>query len=341
MCSKSCVTSEVSVGEKCRVPVSTQNSVRQVNDARFILQHDCHVALIDDLDQAMDGLSPLGIMLLRDSVARLRVLLNRHAMSSGWYVLPYEAFIAWSQRLIADEPVLVADKLYPEASLCGPVFKVSTHRHWIEETATREAATSVHVIPALQNLRLTILDDAAYTGTTLENLFCLAIRSGAIPVRVVTAAVSIRCKQALTASAVKIEALITVPDSCDIMHARDFFPWLPYSGRRILNTSVPDTTSERPRLSPLFYRDGLWLELAGHRTGDQLRALSLDVLIKFETYLGRRATVADTGLLGQEVAVPIASPAKAALAKDPSTSLVELLRRGSAANDRIQAHAGS
>jgi hypothetical protein len=265
--------------------------------------------LIDDLDESAARLSPLGRDLMKDDIVGLRRILVEHARLSGWQVLFYSSFVDWSTRLSGDAVVLLADKLYPKDRLHGQVIEVDVHRDWLDTVAEREVSLQTSPFLELPTGRITVIDDAAYSGETLRNLCRHANGAGGTVDHVIIAARSARAENVFRSENVKVSALATVPADWDILHARDFSPWLPLSGRRLGARSKTIECDFALRLAPLFYNRGAWLQLSETETCyGRLTDLAIGLIDRLEMYLGRSAMTQDVKLLGREVSLPMASP---------------------------------
>lgn len=265
--------------------------------------------LMDDLDEAAAHFSPLGRMLFRELLPDLRRSLHRHIGDYGWQMLRYAPFVAWSAALVKDSVTLVADKLYPISQLAGSVVCVDAHRWWVPQTLERRVQIQAKA-PGLWHAGPTVvIDDAAWSGDTLRNLCRYVQAEGGVVTDIFVAAASPGAAEKLRTTGTRISAFARVPADFDILHARDFFPWLPFSGRRVQSKSAEFAAGVDLRLAPLFYNAGAWLQLSPQSPcwRDAID-LAFDFLWRFETHLGRPALVQDLPLLGSAIALPISSP---------------------------------
>ena len=265
--------------------------------------------VIDDLDESAACLSSLGQCLMRDDIASLRQILLEHALSHGWRVLSYSSFVDWSIDLADNTVVVVADKLYPRGRLHGPLIEVDAHRHWTGSMDERVVSLQAPRFRAHSTDGITVIDDAAYSGRTLQELRKQINLVGGTIDHVVVAAISTRAERLLRAENVRVSALAVVPAHWDILHARDFSPWLPYSGRKLRSLSKPIEHDLALRISPLFYNRGAWLQLDDTENSYvRLNDLAIRLIDRLEIILGRSAVPHDVQLLGRNVSLPITWP---------------------------------
>lgn len=265
--------------------------------------------LVDDLDESAAHLFPLGRLLLDGILVELRRSLKRHASSHGWRILPYASFVDWSMAFVDADLVLIMDKLYPASRLSSSVIRVEAHRCWIDETVEREVSIQAAPEQAALRGKVAVVDDATWSGNTLRELCWRVNVMGGTVTHIVVGAASPQALESLWPTGAKICTLMQIPKDWDILHARDFCPWLPYSGRRIGSEGASMAMSTGFQLAPLFYNAGAWLQL----TPDcpcrrEAVELALAFTVRLEEHLGRRALVRDLTLLGPEVSPPVGSP---------------------------------
>lgn len=265
--------------------------------------------LIDDLDETAAHLSSLGRLLLRDILLNLRRTVGRHASSNGWRVMSYSSFVDWSVPFTDASRTLVADKLYPMSKLCGPAVRVDAHRYWVGEAAEREVSLQDEPIEMPYQCPVVLIDDAAWSGDTLRSLCRRVNAAGGKVTHIIVGAASPGAAELLGTTGARISVLAKVPPDFDILHARDFCPWLPYSGRRVRSEAGILATGVDVRIAPLFYHAGAWLQLTPDCTcWREAIELAFEFISRFEAHLGRRALAQDLALLGPQVPLPIRSP---------------------------------
>lgn len=265
--------------------------------------------LIDDLDEAAARLSPFARTLLEEDLASLRRLLLEHATGNEWRVLSYASFVDWSVSLADGSLVIIADKLYPTSRLRSRTMCMEVHRYWMTDSVERQVFVEPEPRCAIpKDEPVVIIDDAAWSGSTLREVCTLANSAGGKVRQVIVGAATPHAEETLRKTGVTFSRLTAVPDGWDILHARDFCPWLPYSGRKLGSTSPANHTGFTIRLAPLFHNDGAWLQLGEHPCYGRLTDLALHGIDRLESYLGRAATIQDLHLFGPNVSLPIDSP---------------------------------
>lgn len=265
--------------------------------------------LIDDLDEAAARLSPFARTLLEEDFTSLRRLLCEHAIWNEWRVLSYSSFVDWSASLADDSLVVITDKLYPTERLRGHTLRMEIHRYWMADNAERQVFVEPEsrcVIPAGEPV--VVIDDAAWSGSTLHEVCTLANSAGGKIRQVIVGAATPHAQEMFCRTGFTFLQQVTVPEGWDILHARDFCPWLPHSGRKLRSAPDMNNIGVAVRLAPLFYDDGSWLQLRKQPCHSLLTDLALNGIDRLESYLGRVATVEDLRLLGPNVSLPIDSP---------------------------------
>lgn len=264
------------------------------------------LTLLSDIGSAAEQLSPLGRALFAGELGELTRRLQELADRHGWDVIDHIAFRDWAAfRLRSCDVVFVLDKL------ALPHLNASNLRHDAVR-AHRRLGSDGHLVLELDYVveecrsrsgaTVAVLDDAAYTGSTLAGVLDVLNGCGTEPRRVLVAATSERARRQVTARGVTLEAYSPRPVVGDVIHARDVFPWLPHSGR-----SAAGALARVPprRIAPVLYQDGAWLTHPVLSRDRCLRDLAASALQRLRDYLGREPTVADVALLGADVAVPL------------------------------------
>jgi hypothetical protein len=240
------------------------------------------------------------------------------AREQDWSVVPYKAFIGWVREQFNDGQVwVVLDKVFPPDEVPGPSAFLDLHRPWpvngrrhAEVTLKPEAHGQL--TPFAGSDRVTILDDAAYTGNTVRAAIKVIMGLGGTLGRVVTCVARPTFLRDCAADGISVNCLHTALDGQDILHFRDFFPWLPFSGRRVegrTHISGSDQAHLTCRLAPATFLEEDWLHV---KDDDRWCRLILDCahacVAALDGHLGRRSRVADLPLLGHDLAIPIARP---------------------------------
>jgi hypothetical protein len=288
--------------------------------------------VIDDAAAALAHLSEVGRQLVAPTTATVCAAIRAAAADRRWPVVPYETFVAWVRRLPPRDDIwLVADKVFPVEALGVAAAVVDLHRAWSAPGLDAlHSRLSVEIgLPTEQlepGTTVTLLDDCAYTGRTIRAAIGALHGRGVRVSRVVLGASPAAVTGHDRALGVEIVAQHVVPRGCDILHMRDFLPWLPFSGRRVHGRPglvCRDGSVLDHRLAPALFEGGAWLhigdDLALRRT---IEAGAGEVVAALGAYLGRPARIVDLGLLGRSVGIPISRPEQQVSQED---SLAEIL----------------
>jgi hypothetical protein len=209
---------------------------------------------------------------------------------------------------------LVLDKLMPPECDGSLRLRLDIGRSWKDDIVT--GSNLAYEIGDARQLffpkePISIVDDAAYSGGTLE-LACERVRNhGGTIGRLIVCAAREKAMKHLKGLDYEMLCQHVVPDGLDILHLRDFFPWLPLSGRKIYGCGplVCDKVALEYRLAPVAFRDGEWLHL---RHDPEIRLLTLTAarsfVLRLDKHLGRPARVRDLPLLGEDVGIPLVTP---------------------------------
>ena len=192
------------------------------------------ITVIDDLDASLSRLSVVGRRLMTPIVMKLRDVLLNHAMSRHWYVASYKAFIDSVYRTPKDNQLwVVLDKLFPIEAIREKAVVVDLHRSWssslkgrLDSKLTYQFDDPLNVIKP--GTIITLLDDAAYTGSTIRTVLQQIRKHGGevrqIIIFVTRPAVIYECRKI----GVSVSWQFSISSPHDILHMRDFFPWSPF-----------------------------------------------------------------------------------------------------------------
>ncbi|MFD7708865.1 hypothetical protein ACFV6E_08905 [Streptomyces sp. NPDC059785] len=226
-------------------------------------------------------------------------------------VVDHSLFTEWATaRLTGYTDVVVLDKLFtpPPGEGATRYHAVRAHRRLaahgqlvldIEGRLGRLSGLPL----ADPEVRVALVDDAAYTGDTLVGVLNGLARSGITVERVLVAVATERAQKLLAARTDAVaEVFFPGPVRGDVIHARDVYPWLPHSGR---SAKASGTLAPPRRIAPLLHRDGAWLTHPALAASPALRTLAASAVDRLHGHLGREPLVADVALLGGHVAVPL------------------------------------
>src|SRR5207244_3235958 len=125
--------------------------------------------LIDDLADALGCMTPLGRQIVGPSCRAVRERILAYAASHDWTVVEHRKFVEWAAaRLPGDANCIVLDPIFPLAELGNSavrwrISRTFAHRGWKVE----DYESVVRAFPR-RNAAVSILDDAAATGSTLR-----------------------------------------------------------------------------------------------------------------------------------------------------------------------------
>ncbi|WP_369199233.1 phosphoribosyltransferase [Streptomyces sp. PU-14G] len=268
------------------------------------------ITVIDDIRAAAARLSPLGRRLLGGDIDRFAARLAALAEENGWTLVGHDDFTAWTEAELGPRDVaVVLDKLAQHSSrMPARCVPVGTHRHLRPDGGLRLELVGLpqDFAETAVGARVSVVDDAAYTGDTLCAVLKLLAGAGAQVERVLVAVSSSRAEQRLSREmGMRTSAFLGRPVRGDVIHARDAYPWLPFSGR------AADTLSTAPlsaRIAPLLYNGGRWLSHPALMRDRLLRELAVSVVDRLRSFLGREPVASDVTLFGPSVAVPLPGP---------------------------------
>jgi hypothetical protein len=292
--------------------------------------------LIDDADSALAYLSPIGRRLLAPIVAGLREAVLAESLLEGWSVVSHRDFVDWVLALAQDgEAWAIADKVFPVDAITPPRFAVDLHRSWVEAGAeVLQPRLAVELQDPLHTLApgapVSLLDDSAYTGQTLRSLLWALAERDARVQRVVLCLSRAAAVEECRARGIPVVCQYQVAPGHDILHFRDFFPLLPFSGRRVYARPplfLEEGSILEHRLAPAKFEQGAWLHIRGkpilQTNVENHLERALETLAR---HLGRTPCVADLALLGSAVAIPLVAPDQPVDERMPLRALLQTPR---------------
>jgi hypothetical protein len=287
--------------------------------------------VIDDVEVCASLLSPLGRDLLLPLTLQVHQEIIREFRAEKWPIVSYNAFIDWASKLRNETAVwLVVDKLFPTQSIHAPAVKVDMHRSYVHLASdVNELKLETEMLDRHigVGMPVVILDDATYTGSTLRCILAAVKRAGGSVERIVVCVGRPAVAEECWAETVAFSCQHLTRNGQDILHFRDFFPWLPFSGRRIGGRSDLACKDDRLlscRLAPITYQNGAWLHLSPDK---KMHGVLLWARREFfsimDKYFHGRACVEDLLRLGIGVGVPLSQPGQMV---SQNTPLAELLK---------------
>ena len=268
--------------------------------------------LIDDVPSALEGMTPAGRCAVTKSTYEARAEVLAFCERRRWPVVSYRKYVEWAQTRLelcsqADYTMML-DPLFPGDR--SRWLSLRLHRSWtVRSNHFRARFVGWPPKCSVRGRPIVLVDDAAYSGTTLETAVRALIRRGA-SIRAIHVGVA-RPQAIARLRGLPVEAFFLVPPEYDILHGRDFLAWLPFSGRRIAGRRPVTAKSRRlfVRLAPAHFGDGRWLKL---EDAPELRAslgrYATDVVQHLQHLLLRTPTVADLVVLGDGVGVSVKTP---------------------------------
>lgn len=143
--------------------------------------------------------------------------------------------------------------------------------------------------------------------------------------RAITCVSSPRALIALEAQGLDLERQHESAPEQDILHLRDFVPWLPYSGRRLRRRPLPTMQAQALtyQLSPLLFSGGALLHLNCHDAlVGKLKQIGSQLVVLLEESLERPARVEDLSVLGDGIGIPLSDPHQEVGSLDPLRDLL-------------------
>src|SRR6185437_8500026 len=276
--------------------------------ARKAIDGEQRPVVIDDVHAASLRLSDLGKIVAGPTAEILRELILSWAASRGWEVISYGRFASWARtEMSPDSSWYVADPLYPPTPVSPHIHIIRTRRAggasaWLLTNVT--AALKAH--PLAQEA--SILDDAAFSGTTLCSLV-EAIQSLGLRVRAVMLAASSRSAHERVMRLSSNASWATYIDGyCKAIHLRDICPCLPFAGHASRDRDCLMTEAGVVRIVlPAFLAAGSVWEQLGHDRNTRREFVSAvaGFVESFSHEIGRPARLSDVPLLGAEIGFPV------------------------------------
>lgn len=273
---------------------------------------DARPVVLHDVKAACSHLTELGRDVIPKAVAPIANRLVILAALQGWSILRHEEYSAWVHRTLPPDILwLVLDPLLTLEPDCGPSLtvrasRVATAAGWKIDTSLPEKITE-----AISGRTVGLIDDVASSGGTLKWIAARVAECGG---RLRAVRVGIARDEARTALMSEVHGVdwrSMVSGDCDGVHLRDACPFVPFSGRRLLDFGPIPTPSGRVdlRVPLMAFRGGPWQILNADR-GIQMATVEArrQVVGQLARALGRAPTVADVPMLGAFATVTVPKP---------------------------------
>lgn len=260
--------------------------------------------LVDDVQEAARHLSPLGQSVVEDACQSVRAVGRAFATARGWTVVDYSDFARWVESLPLQTGVTL-DPLFRASVRNVHQLRISRILYddaWRIELRDRNGLNELG-----PGAEVTLIDDVAVTGSTLQMAHALIEERGAFVRRIALCGATTQARTRLESHLSGLEWLQYTEGGHGAIHLRDACPYLPFSGRPSASHApiVVETGQVPVRLPSIIIKEGLWAHVfSDYRVlAATIRARS-EVSVKLSDSLGREATVADLQLLGEGIALP-------------------------------------
>jgi len=215
------------------------------------------MVLIDDYKQGLEFLTPFGKEFLSEERNDLYQHIITIAKRRGWKIISYGNYLKWvADQNINDSTWIILDKLFPSTKFNEVSVTLEIHRNLDDLSKNKNGLELIHK-SNLKNKSLkdkvVIIDDGIYTGNTIQEVINL-LPDTINKIKIIAAAGKKETIERFNKNEnVDCSCFFNVDSNIDILHFRDFLPFFPFSGRRILHSNV--------RLCAPLYLNGRWLHL--------------------------------------------------------------------------------
>jgi hypothetical protein len=268
------------------------------------------IVVIDDVAAAIAWLSTLGRAVVSPPAQIVREIAVRELAAAGCIIVPHGDFVEWVSRQLDQsvkwfvlDPLIQAELLPCDARRwhLTRVMRDGGHSHAHQGRPDSEFA----------GCECGIVDDAAHTGGTLLTALAHLTERGAVLDDVLVCSASESARLAVRRAFPDIAWAQLIRGDHDVLHLRDICPFLPFSGRRVVDkphVAVASGTVE-VRVPADGFADALWRGLIGRsKLRDGIIRARSEVPKRFATQLGRQPLVDDLPLLGAQVPLPLYRP---------------------------------
>lgn len=270
------------------------------------------MVLLDDFERSLHLLSDFGREACLPHGRLLYGQILKKASRDPWKVLSYDAFVSWLVRHQKTEQLcVVADKLFPTDQLTGPFLEMEAHRAFVPDAEAPGGLVN-RIRPAADAAlkkadHIWLLDDAIYTGSTIDSMIRqFELHDKKITLTCLCSKQEARAK--FLAQGIAVEALHIAEKGKDILHLHDFFPFFPFSGRRVSARSGAHNI-QHFRLCNALYKEGSWLHIEKDKEiKNAVWQFLKTTVLKMDQLLGRATLVKDIALLGPGVELQLLHP---------------------------------
>ena len=240
---------------------------------------------------------------------RVRDAVLDFAARRNWSVVPHAVYVSWADRMITsdDQRWVVLDPLFPRDRSDGRVIPFRITRGTRGISVDSSAAVDESNSPLAGSI--TILDDAAATGTTLRHMIERVSNAGGRVTRIALCVSSRGARDLLRRAARDAKWVEFTPlDDWRTMHLRDGCAYLPYSGRSVNEAPFLSANGGHVELRTLTTNltASLWhVLLLDGGIREAVLALRAHVPASLGAIVQRSATIDDLSLLGPRVTAPV------------------------------------
>lgn len=278
--------------------------------------------VIDDGEASLSRLNELGKTVVAPSLMALHDAIMGIAVRRSLTVVSHSSFVSWVKEQSQDGPSIVLDPLFPEEVLGSQDVIVRIRR---------TGGSDFRIDPEMpgHDLRLfarnqSVVDDAAFSGTTLCHLASAIEGANGSIKRFITCAASWRARERLSSRCPGLAWVNLIEGNCEVLHLRDICPCLPFAGRPSRDADVLMTAMGPVRitLAPFLVPRTVWGQLGRQaEIWDVYISAVRDLVRRFSEAIGRSATLADMPLLGPNLGFPVFPRTEV----DPMTHLQTLI----------------
>lgn len=269
------------------------------------------LVVIDDVEPAMRLLLPKGREILRPIVDRIYSVATHELSKSGCILVRHDAFAHWVRGQVDPsvmwfvlDPLVQAESLGAECA-SWRMSRVMKDGRWDYETDEAVACYDVF------GRDCGLIDDGAYTGRTLRTALGVMKRQGGIADDILVCAGSAKARDSVRSAFPDVGWAQQVPGDSDVLHLRDICPFVPLSGRRVVDKpaiEVPGGHVE-VRVPVDGFADCLWRTILQRpHLRDAVTWARRELAVRLSTAIGREALVGDLVLLGPGVPLPLYRP---------------------------------
>jgi len=276
--------------------------------------------IIDDLEVALSRLSTLGQEILRPHITQIQAAAYRFIERHAWQVVRYASFARWveEQTHPSNKHWLVLDPLFVAGANSGQFVRVRTSRQ--RDLSIPPIRLTEDSILLLRDAGAGIIDDAASSGRTIESALKTLSLIGVTVSTVLVCASSRAAQERVRRLAPNVRWSPFVMGDWEVIHLRDGFPLLPFSGRHGDQAQVEIGKSDplQVRISSAHAHANPWGILQRDREiASTIQNAALAIVDGLAAFLGRPPRVADLRFFGSEANVFV-KPGAPFVAEDPA-----------------------